>query len=76
MVEFWHQIWAMAFVIGIVGNLVASALWAIPALVHLHRKLDRHHKEHLDAIRLGRNYIDGTNGPIDPSDRANVPPSN
>jgi len=29
----------------VVGNLIASALWATPALVHLHRKIDRHHRE-------------------------------
>jgi hypothetical protein len=29
----------------VVGNLVASVIWAAPALVHLHRKLDRNHKE-------------------------------
>jgi len=28
----------------VVGNLIASALWAAPALIHLHRKLDRHHR--------------------------------
>lgn len=27
------------------GNLVASALWATPALWHLHAKLNRHHRE-------------------------------
>ena len=34
----------------VVGNLIASILWAAPALLHLHRKLDRHHREHLTAI--------------------------
>ncbi len=34
----------------VVGNLIASALWATPALIHLHRKLDRHHREHLAAV--------------------------
>lgn len=29
----------------VVGNLIASVLWAAPALFHLHRKLDRHHRE-------------------------------
>lgn len=37
----------------VVGNLIASAIWAAPALWHLHRKLDRHHAEHLAAIREG-----------------------
>lgn len=34
----------------VVGNLIASALWAAPALLHLHRKLERHHREQLRAI--------------------------
>lgn len=35
----------------VVGNLIASALWAVPALLHLDRKLERHHRAHLAAIR-------------------------
>lgn len=35
----------------VVGNLLASAIWATPALIHLHRKLDRHHREHMEAVR-------------------------
>lgn len=31
----------------VVGNLIASVLWATPALIHLHRKLDRHHREQM-----------------------------
>jgi len=31
----------------VVGNLLASALWAIPTFLHLHRKLNRHHQEHM-----------------------------
>jgi hypothetical protein len=37
----------------VVGNLIASAMWATPALIHLHRKLDRHHKEHMEALKKG-----------------------
>ena len=33
----------------VVGNLIASAIWAAPALWHLHRKLERHHREQLAA---------------------------
>lgn len=29
----------------VVGNLIASLLWAAPAFIHLHRKLNRHHRE-------------------------------
>ena len=35
----------------VLGNLIASALWATPALIHLHRKLDRHHAEHMRELR-------------------------
>ena len=31
----------------VLGNLIASALWATPALLHLHRKLNRHHAQRL-----------------------------
>lgn len=39
----------------VVGNLIASALWAAPALVHLHRKLNKHHREHMmkEGYRAG-----------------------
>lgn len=29
----------------VLGNLLASAIWATPALIHLHRKINRHHRE-------------------------------
>lgn len=43
----WHIVTTMfSWPNGIVvGNLLASLLWAAPALLHLHRKLDRHHRE-------------------------------
>lgn len=34
----------------VVGNLIASAIWATPALIHLHRKLSKQHQEHMRAI--------------------------
>jgi hypothetical protein len=34
----------------VVGNLLASAMWAAPALIHLHRKIDRHHARVLAAV--------------------------
>lgn len=40
----WAAIWP---------NLAASVIWASPALWGLHRKLDRHHAEHMAAIREG-----------------------
>lgn len=41
-----HILWQMFSWPGgnVLGNLVASALWATPALIHLHRKIDRHHQ--------------------------------
>ena len=33
------------------SNLLASLIWAAPALWHLHRKLDRHHREHMEETR-------------------------
>lgn len=49
----------------VVGNLIASVLWATPALLHLHAKLNaqhgeriaqaaRHHQQVLQAISAGR----------------------
>lgn len=39
----------------VVGNLIASAMWAIPSLIHLHRKLDRHHAELKEAMSASGN---------------------
>lgn len=33
------------------SNLLASLIWAAPAGWHLHRKLGRHHREQLAAIK-------------------------
>jgi hypothetical protein len=46
-----HVLWELFYWPGgiVVGNLIASALWAGPALVHLHVKLNRQHAE-----RMGR----------------------
>jgi hypothetical protein len=47
----WHeyqvQIFAVAFVVGILGNVVAALVCGVPALFHLHRKLNRQHSERL-----------------------------
>jgi hypothetical protein len=29
----------------VLGNLLASAIWGLPALIHLHIKINRNHKE-------------------------------
>ena len=39
----------------VVGNLIASALWAIPAILHLDRLMRRHHKEHMEAVHNAAN---------------------
>lgn len=36
---------------GVWSNLIASALWAIPTFIHLHKKLNRHHKQILERGR-------------------------
>lgn len=44
-IEFWHH-WVYNDVWGPVWpNIVASVLWAAPALLHLHRKINRNHEE-------------------------------
>jgi hypothetical protein len=52
---FWHElvplILCVGFAAGVIGNLVASLLWALPALIHLHRKLNRHHNEHMAILK-------------------------
>lgn len=40
MSGFWAGYWA-----GVSQNLVASALLGVPALWHLHKKLDRYHRK-------------------------------
>lgn len=49
--EFWPQVLSIAFVVGTAGNLVAAVIWAAPALVQLHRKLDRQHAERMGLAR-------------------------
>ncbi len=52
-----HQILSLSFAIGVIGNLVASAVLGVPALIHVHKKLDRHHAEHMAAIERSSNAI-------------------
>jgi hypothetical protein len=40
MASFWA-----GYLLGVSQNFVASLVLGLPALVHLHKKLDRHHKE-------------------------------
>lgn len=35
----------------VVGNLIASVIWATPAFLHLHRKIDRNHNAHMALMR-------------------------
>lgn len=34
----------------IVGNLIASAVWATPTFIHLHHKMNKHHHAHIEHI--------------------------
>jgi hypothetical protein len=54
MNELIAQITNIGFVAGVIGNLTASAVLGVPALIGLHRKLDRHHREHMAAITAGK----------------------
>jgi len=36
----------------VVGNLIASALWATPALLHLHWRMNKHHRERMAGSQL------------------------
>lgn len=58
MSGFWALVLSAAFVVGVVGNLVASAIWASPAGVALARKLNRHHAEHLATAE--RHHLEAT----------------
>lgn len=35
----------------VVGNLIASALWATPAIAHLDRLARKHHQAHMAQLR-------------------------
>lgn len=35
----------------VVGNLIASAIWAVPAILHLDRLARKHHAAHMELIR-------------------------
>lgn len=35
----------------VVGNLIASAIWAVPAILHVDRLMRRHHRERMDLAR-------------------------
>lgn len=49
--EIWRQVYSTGFAVGVIGNLIASAIWAPMAFIHLHRKIDRHHREHMHLLR-------------------------
>jgi hypothetical protein len=42
------------YLLGVSQNFVASLVLGIPAFLHLHRKLDRHHREESAAASLDR----------------------
>lgn len=43
----------------VVGNLIASALWAFPAIIHLDRLARKHHKVHMEHIAALHRKIEG-----------------
>lgn len=45
--ELFGLVFSVAFVAGVIGNLVAAVIWASPAGLALARKLNRHHAEHV-----------------------------
>jgi hypothetical protein len=51
MGELLGLVFSIAFVAGVLGNLTAAVIWGAPMFWGLHRKLDRHHREHLAAAR-------------------------
>jgi hypothetical protein len=48
--ELYGQVFAIAFVASVLGNMVAGVLLGLGPLIHLHRKLNRHHRELLSAL--------------------------
>jgi phage terminase Nu1 subunit (DNA packaging protein) len=46
--EYTAQIFAVAFVVGIIGNAVAALVCGVPAFLHLHKRLKTFHKTQLD----------------------------
>jgi len=58
----WHQILSVAFLVGVIGNLCASAILGVPAFVHLHRKLNRHHREHVAILAKAGTMESGNGG--------------
>jgi hypothetical protein len=49
--ELWGSVWSLAFLVGVIGNLTAALLWAVPALRKLHKKIDANHAEHMRLLR-------------------------
>jgi hypothetical protein len=45
--EYTAQIFAVAFVVGIIGNAVAALVCGVPAFLHLHKRLKTFHKTQL-----------------------------
>jgi hypothetical protein len=39
----WHNVFSLSFLIGVFGNLVASAVLVVPELRRMHVKIEAHH---------------------------------
>lgn len=41
----------------VLGNLIASAMWALPTIVHLDRLARKHHRQHMERIERHFNAV-------------------
>jgi hypothetical protein len=77
MAEFTHVLqeifdWPNGIV---VGNLLASVLWAAPAFVKLHRKLDLHHRERMALMHRQHRELKEALLPCPPGDACDEVPT-
>lgn len=47
----------------ILGNLLASLIWGLPAILHLDRLAKRHHREHMElAVKHHKEHLNAIRG--------------
>ena len=56
----------------VLGNLLASLIWAVPGLIHLDRLARRHHREHMALLRRG--HRPAASPPPGPTSPPPIPP--